>query len=317
MDARAKVCVMAAAMATAAGCAVQPDEADRFREAVPQQDEVALRVPGGEASSGARPQGLRVLTNGGAAETARYYRFTREITGAVDFGTAAILGAVWAIVHSPPTTIEAKRAVWGPGQANALEPAVWRFTVEEKAEGEYDYVLEGRPKAGGEFLTALRGHGYGKAHPLHRQGWFEADNDVFRTLDPANARDHGTTKVTYDLKSLPATIAVALRPGADRGSADVVVTHEAAGAGSVDITALGDIDDSKATKLEDVRLLSRWSSAGAGRADVLMKGGDLPTTVKATECWSESFSRVFYEDTVSFEPKSGDAAACAFPASSL
>ncbi|MBX3263819.1 MAG: hypothetical protein KF782_29365 [Labilithrix sp.] len=294
------------------------EEADRFREGLPLQQEVALRVPGGaSATNAARPRsaGLRIATGTGGGETARYYQLTRDLTGAVDFGTAVILGGVWSIVHSAPTTLEPKKAVWGPGAGNALEPAVWRFTVHEIGDAEYDYVLEGQPRGGGAWLTVMKGHGYGKSRSEHKQGWFEVDNDAYKALEPTRGKDEGTTKVTYDLRQIPATIAVELRPEASKGWADVKVTHAQAGAGSVEITSLGDLDESKATALEDIHLVSRWTSDGSGRADVSMKNGDLPFTVDATECWSASFARVYYKDTVDFEPQTGAPGVCAFTGS--
>src|SRR5689334_13963876 len=134
------------------GCAVPADDADRFREPIPLEEEVALRVPKGDGVR-STSQGLHVTTEGTAAAPARYYQLTRDLTSAVDFGTAVILGGIWTIVNSPPTTLEPKKAVWGPGSANALEPAVWRFTVTEVGAAEYDYVLEGQPRAGGAFRT--------------------------------------------------------------------------------------------------------------------------------------------------------------------
>jgi len=309
------------ASAAAVGCAAPVDDASRFKEAVPQTEDVKLNVPGAQVASGSKTQsisttiGIRTLpgatTPTGADSTARYYRFTRDITGAVDWGTAVILGGIWAIVNTTPTSVDAKTAVWGPGQGNALEPVIWKFTVSEVGTNEYDYALEGQPKAGGAWTAVLTGHGYGNAHPLHKTGWFKADNDAYKTLDPARGKDQGTTKVTYDLRQIPATIAVELRPGDAVGWADVKVTHEAAGAGEVDIVGLGDIDDSKATKLEDVHVTSRWTTAGSGRADIELKNGDLPFTVTATECWSDAFARVYYEDTVNYEPASGNESACA------
>lgn len=304
---------MAFVAATAAGCTAEED-ADRFREAIPQTGDVALRVPGASGGTTTKSaSGIRLATNGSAGGVARYYAFTRDMTNTVDFGTAVTLGSIWALVNTPPTTIEAKKAVWGPGQANALEPAIWRFTVTEIADREYDYVLEGQPKSGGAWLAVVHGHGYGKSRPEHAQGWFEADNDAFELLEPTRARDTGKTKVTFDLGAIPATIRVELRPEAAKGFADVVVTHDAGGAGSVAIHALGDIDDEgKGAALENVDLLSRWTSIGSGRADVTLTNGDLPFTVVASECWSSSFARVYYKDTVDYEPASGDASGCAF-----
>jgi hypothetical protein len=120
------------AASTALGCAAPAtDEAERFREALPIQDEIALRVPGG-ASATTKTAGLHVASGpglGAAGSDARFYQLTRDMTATVDHGTAVIFGAIWALVHSPPTTREAKKAVWGPGSSTALEPALWRFTA--------------------------------------------------------------------------------------------------------------------------------------------------------------------------------------------
>jgi hypothetical protein len=48
-----------------------------------------------------------------------------------------------------------------------------------------------------------------------------------------------------------------------------------------------------------------------------MSGGDIPAsvgTVTAVECWSGDFARVYYDDSIDWEPTSGDPAACAFDA---
>jgi hypothetical protein len=310
------VVLFAAVLALAEGCA-PADDAARFREPIPAKEQVALGVPGNsDGSAGAaKTQGLHIATlDGTTAATAKWYGLTRELTNGVDGVTAIILGGIWVLVNTPPTTIDSKKATWGPSEPSGLESTSWRLTVNEVGDAEYDYVLEGQSKNGGNWLTVLTGHGYGKTRPEHDQGWFQADNDAYRTLEPVLGHDYGTTKVTYDLQKLPATIDVALRPGGDKGSLDVDVTHETGGAGQVTITGLTDIDPSKATKLEDVSVLSRWESNGSGRADIVLKNGDLPFTVDATECWSPSFSRVYYKDTVNFEPPTGDPAACALPA---
>lgn len=305
------------ALSTVVGCAVPAtDDAERFRTALPLQEDVALHVPG--AASATHTEGLHIATGPGlgtSSSNARYYQFTRDMTSIVDTGTGAILGVIWAIVNTPPTTLEPKKAVWGPGSDSALEPAVWRFTVNEVGTDEYDYELEGQLKSGGSWTSVMKGHGYGKTRPEHKQGWFQWDNDAQRSLDPSRTKDEGTTKITYDLTKAPATIAVEVRPhpaDLSLGWSDVKVIHDQGGAGSVEISSLGDVDASKDTKLEDVHLLSRWTTDGSGRADIDMKNGDLPFTVDATECWSSAFTRVYYQDTVNYEPKTGDASACAF-----
>src|SRR5262249_401565 len=129
-------------LALGAGCVAKEDDAARFREPIPHAEDVGLKVPGASAASGTTTQTLR---RPGAPATpapaGEYYRLTRDLTGAVDLVTAITLGAIWALVQTPPTSIDAKHAVWGPGQGTALDPVVWRFRVTEVADGEYDYVL--------------------------------------------------------------------------------------------------------------------------------------------------------------------------------
>jgi hypothetical protein len=312
MKACSKIVVLSFVLAAFAnGCTAASDDADRFREPIPVKEEVALAVPNGTATT---RQGLRIATVPTLGEVARYYRLTRDLTSGVDGVTALILGGVWAIVNTTPTSIEPKKAVWGPGSGNALEPAVWRFTVREVGDAEYDYVLEGQSKTGGPWLSVLSGHGYGKSRPEHKQGLFNIDNDAYRTLEPTRGKDEGNAKVTYDLRQLPATIDVELRPDPAKGWIDLHVTHDPQGAGSIRVSGLGDLDDSKLTRLENVELVSRWTSNGSGRADVALANGDLPFAVEATECWSPTFTRVYYKDSVNFEPPIGEASSCSLAA---
>jgi len=56
---------------------------------------------------------------------------------------------------------------------------------------------------------------------------------------------------------------------------------------------------------------SRWQADGQGRSDARI------TTVNhgevtATECWSSTFARVYWADSVGLEPNEGDAGACAY-----
>ena len=309
------------AIAAAPGCMLKTDDdASRFRQAIPQSSDVQLSIPKG-STAGATTASFHVKGGDTPAAYAKYYRFTRDMADIVGFGTAEILGLVWIIVHSPPTHVDSKHAVWGPGNGNALDPVVWRMTVTEVGSDEYEYVLAGRPKAStaeADFKPILTGHGWGDAHPMHRRGTFAWDNEAYRSLDPARAKDDGSVSVEFDLRTYPATITAESHTALDaKGWFKVGVTHQKDGGGAVDVTALGDIDDSKATKLENVGIKSRWDLTGAGRADVQITGGDAPSEIDATECWSSSFYRVYYKDTVSFEPTSGTESACAFSASTF
>ena len=93
---------------------------------------------------------------------------------------------------------------------------------------------------------------------------------------------------------------------------DVTVAHDADGGGTLVVTAMADISSPPDGTNESVDENSRWNSTGAGRADVKMSGGDLSTTVLASQCWSSSFAQTYYTDNANYQPTAGDASTCAF-----
>jgi len=297
------------------GCAARTDDGDKFRDPLPVASDVSLSVPRSGDAPGS--QTLAIGSSDGTSGYAKFYQFTRNVTDGVDLVTGAILGTIWVVVHTHPTTVDEHEATWGPGSGDALSPVVWRLTVREVGEAVFDYELDGRPKAStsdADYLAVLKGRGYGKSHPQHRDGFFSVDNDAARQLDPDRAHDHGTVKITHQLHAWPATIAVEIRPTPAPDWVDITVTHQQDRSGAVDVNALTDVEPLiKDGNLEDIVMHSRWANTGAGRADVQISGGDVPTLVKATECWSTSFFRSYYTDNVGLETTVGDPSACVFP----
>jgi hypothetical protein len=219
--------------------------------------------------------------------------------------------------------------VWGP-YTDALDPVTYRFRVTRVADAEYDYVLEGRPKASrsdGDYQAVLEGHGYGKRHDLHGQGEFTIDLDVARELDPfAHRDDSGTVRIVHQLPRdwrdgdfLPRTITAEVTPDPELNPESFSVTSQANedGTGSLHVTASADVDDTKTTALEDIVVDSRFRADGAGRADISIAGGDVPAdlegaSVTAVECWGADFMRSYYSDSLDLEPTEGDPTACAY-----
>lgn len=312
---------LVAVLGTAAvGCVIEPEDGSKYREPLPEQGSVSLALPGSSAS-GSSTQSVHLSggqSSGGAVSSdAQFYKFSRELTDTIDTNTAGILAAIWLVAQTTPTSVSGNTATWGPGEdQNALHPIVWRLQVQEVATDEYDYHLDARSKSStsdADFKAVLKGHGYGKKHALHDSGWFMADNEAYRALDPAGAKDRGTTKVTYDVRQFPKTIAVEVRPNDGTGQADAKVQHLAQGAGILDVAAKGDIEDAKDGKLEDVVIKSQWNATGAGRADATVSGGSLPiASVDIVECWSSNFSRSYYKDSADTKPTSGSETTCAF-----
>jgi hypothetical protein len=306
------------------GCTLKTQDSSRFAEPIPQGSDVALGVPGSPSAVGTTAASASELhidgypNSGGAVggDYAFWYAFTRNVTDGVDLGTASILGTISLVVQLPATSTTANEAVWGPG-GDALDPAVWRLTVDEVATDEYDYHLDARPKAStseSDYRALLTGHGYGDASPSHRSGWFQIDQDAYNALEPLRAHDSGTVKVTYDLRAFPKTIEADVKHTADAAWFDFVVTHDADGSGAVSANANGDISTPPDGTYETITLESRYDSTGAGRADVEVTGGDLGTqTVDSSECWGTTFAESYYTDDASWRPTSGDVAACVFP----
>jgi hypothetical protein len=320
------------------GCMLENrDDGEEYREALPQREAVLVAGPETDSELGSTTQALQGTSQAQAEgrplarrEYAKWYGFTRVVRGSVNLVTAAVLGSAWAIVHTEPTSIENGEAVWGP-YTDALEPVTYRFRVARVAEGEYDYVLEGRPKTStsdADYLAVLAGHGYGKRHAEHGEGEFTIDLDAARTLDPfAHEGDSGTVRIEHHLPAdiarrgdaLPRTIVAEVEPdpAVNPESFRVESVANEDGTGSLHVDAVSDVDDSKATQREDIVIDSRWRADGAGRADIAIAGGDIPAdpgTVTAVECWGADFLRSYYLDSVNFAPTEGDASACVYEA---
>jgi hypothetical protein len=312
------------------GCTLdkKDDAADAFRQAVPREQSVALSGPDAKSanSTAAAAPSRRTLGTVPTPVYAKWYGFTREMRRGVNQVTAGVLGGVWAILHVPPTTLSKDAAVWGP-YTDELEPATYRFRVTRIALDEYDYALDGRPKASTDdaaFRAVLTGHGYGRPHALHGKGEFSIDLDVAKSLDPfAHQDDSGSVRVNYDLPHdswdnpnlLPRAITAKVDP---TGEAEYTVESLSLldHTGSIHVDAHVDIAEEKNTKLEDVVIDSRWNQTGAGRADIDFAGGDLPSTtplVVAVECWGSDFQQSYYADSVDFSPTVGVESVCVYP----
>ncbi|HEX3774625.1 MAG TPA: hypothetical protein VHV51_09185 [Polyangiaceae bacterium] len=305
----------ALALSLVAGCTLQKkDDADAFREAVPQSESISLSGPDSSSASNSNSNSTSTSTApppraelGIAPPTptyAKWYGFTRDMRDGVNAVTADVLGGVWLIIQSEPSALEKDAATWGP-YTDELAPATYRFRATRIATDEYDYVLEGRPKASNsdtDYIPVLTGHGYGEPSALHGQGSFTISLDNAKALDPyKHPTDSGSVAVDYQLPqdftehlgALPRNISATVTP---RGEAyyrvDSVANEDHTG--TIQVQAHVDIDSSMMTLLEDVTVGSKWNQTGAGRADITIRGGDLPASipeVDAVECGARISAR--------------------------
>jgi hypothetical protein len=319
---------IAAVLATVAmasvtgGCVLQQSESDssEYREAIPQQGDAQLAFAGSQASGATTGQStttklqIQGLGGGGGTDYASFYEFTRTVSDGVDTGTLLILAEVALVTSFPPTSSNGSQAVWGPG-GDALDPVQWRLTVTKTADHEFDYEVDGRPHGSTDnsaWQSILTGHGYGHAHALYRSGSFTLDGDTLKALDPTRSNG-GKVAVKYDARAWPKTVTADVTTSEGTGQwYDITVGHDQDSGGTVVVTAMADISSPPDGTNESVDENSRWNSTGAGRADVKMSGGDLSSTVLASQCWSSVFAQTYYTDSVNYQPTSGDPSTCAF-----
>lgn len=312
-------------IAVAACTLEKEDTADEYRDAVPKAEAVSVDGPTSAGGSLETASSRGALAAG--SETARWYRFTRDLRDSVNGVTAVILGSVAWVIHTEPTELAEGKAVWGPYPADGLEPVSWRITVTRIEEHHYRYVLEGRPKASTserDFLTVLDGDGYGRRSDHHGDGSFVIDLDNAKRLDPSrHDGDSGTVRIEHDLPrdisrhlgALPRFITADVTP---EGRQWLSVTSSAFedGTGAINLTGFVDIDDA-GTLAEEVAIASRWRQTGAGRSDIAISGGDVPaefSPATAAECWGDDFARVYYESSFEDPASAGDPSACAYAA---
>lgn len=309
-----------------AGCFPQDNDAEVYRAALPIQQAVAISGPETAQSAATAPSTDDPTAAPEGAPTSKYYAFTREVRDGVNRVTATILGTVWYIAHTKPTSIDDDEAIWGPN-TDSLEPATWRFRVTRVAGEKYAYALEGRPKESkrdADYVVVLNGTGFGPDDDRHGDGTFTIDLDAAKALDPlAHASDSGTVTVTHDLPRtvtdefapLPRRIEVALAPSTDASHLDILSVANADNTGLLIVDGIADVDASHATALEDVMVASQWRADGAGRADVNIASGDVPAAlslVTAVECWDSKFKQSYYADSATIAPTVGSTEACAF-----
>jgi hypothetical protein len=295
----------ALSLVTAAGCVKQDGPPQDINRAIPTSDQVAIKLPQTAMRTDAPTIG----------QLATFYVATRGVTMTFNGGAAWVLLLIHAIVQQPVTSVNGNVYTWGPGSGNALDPAIYKLDVTANADGTYDYVLSGHNKqdTSGHFIAIIDGHADPRPGEALGNGTFLLDFDAARTVDPIdNANNKGQVDVHYDLaaKHLDLTI-MSTDANGQPVALDYAYDETATGGGDMTLDLLANVGGTSA--VEDVTLRSRWLDTGAGRGDARIAGGDLGSNQAiASECWSQSFQRVFYTDSANWQPTEGDPTLCAF-----
>ena len=292
----------------AAGCVQKENDAPGVADAIPTADQVQIRLPEG---------GQQQLALGQIAD---FYVLTRGVTRSLNAGAAWVLILVHTIVQFEPTSVDGNVYTWGPWDGNALDPARYRLVVTANDDGTYDWNLDGQSKTSdGPFITVISGHAVPDENPgeaPHRgSGDFFIDFDAGEEVNPIdNTPDTGNVQVTYDLAARVVTMhAEGVDALNNPASFEYFYDENDDGSGDFQFAIDANFEDSATEAHEQALIRSRWMPTGAGRSDAMVSGGDLADIeAAATECWDTQFRRVFYSDSVNWQPTEGDAADCAF-----
>ena len=211
----------------------------------------------------------------------------------------------------------ATTAIWGPF-TDALSPNTYRFTVTKNKTDDYSYILEGKGKTDPDtaFKAILSGSHLVTGKDLG-SGTFLLDWNAAATLPEHDANNVGTVQYAYSRTSLTAVLTIdavftQVRDGDSGKLLDVDYKYDATPGkgGNFEFKMTKDI--AMGAALETAAVKSRWEESGAGRSDMKVSGGDLPTLATANECWDSSFASRYL--SVSYAPSSGwgDESQCAF-----
>ena len=298
--------VASAVLGISLGACVQPNDGPHaIARVLPKADDVKIQLPETAASNAYA-----------VGDLASWYVATRDVTRTLNGGTAYVLILVHTIVLFPPTSQDGDTYVWGPHH-EALDPAEWRLTVTELADGTYDWKLDGRnlTVANAAFETLVGGNASGDG-----TGDFTLDFDAAERVNPIDNDGKGVVAVDYDIANR--ALDMTIDSVEDVNGAQTPVNFDYAYAegsdrsGDMVFTILADTDDPGTAK-EEATLRSRWLSTGAGRADIRLRNGDLDAEVTASECWNTMFRRTYYADSAQWLPTEGEVSACSFAAIDL
>jgi hypothetical protein len=252
-------------------------------------------------------------------EWSTFYLWTAEVTEDVNWMSGIVLYWVDTITTDyPPSYVNEDRseAIWGPWTEGPLDPVETQLRVNHELETDaYTWGFERWPKDQGAEagVTVVAGEIDPGATRDASTGRFVVDFDTINEMDPTEGAT-GEFAVEYDLGLDGVTATAAFR---DFGPTDIDAAYAYeqtyGGEGAMDLMVETDLDPAAGAGLaEQLIMHSRWMADGSGRADVLVRGGDLGDAVGyATECWNTSFEAVYYaEEHTGYEE--GDASLCAF-----
>jgi hypothetical protein len=232
-------------------------------------------------------------------ELAEVYQVTLDTTRWLNSATLYFVSLAHRMARAPPATIDESGATWGPWRGDGLDPLEYLLDAERISDTSYSYAVSVLPKidSTAEWIEVMSGTNEPGENGTRAAGTIMLDFAVRNSVAP-NFRETRTIEATYNLRDFPATNDIVFVGFLnDRGEGPYDATYrydvDAQGAGSFEFDVDGNIDD--APLAEQLHIVSSWVATGDRRADVTASGGDLgDISADLTECWDQSYARVFY-----------------------
>jgi hypothetical protein len=301
------------------------DESDweEYRDALPDVDSMTLSLP----ESGGK----------GLGDLAVYYEYTVDFTREVNEHVLMFLSWIDEITSYPPSDQDGDTLIWGPWHSDGLSPVDAVFAMTKVGERTYDYVLSWRPKDTDDAWTPIwTGHVVAKTDTARRGvGDFAADFTAAKSLDPT-IDSTGQVAITYDTftdgREIEVQYVEFYNDNDDMaGPVNGVYAYHNHADNTGEFLFDWGLDihwdqyhGTQYAQFEHGWFNTRWQGNGAGRADVVVTGGDLPDLVPPiaridlSECWGSDFLRDYYgqsfvpEEGAPYEYEEGDEASCVF-----
>jgi hypothetical protein len=207
----------------------------------------------------------------------------------VNLGVKWTLDFLELITLFPPTKCDASSCTWGPWVDNqGLN--TWKFEVSKAGSG-FQYALSGQPGSNKQlaFAPIVSGVAYPGADRDHGSGTFTVDFDAEAALDhgPLWTQDSfGILDVDYDNTHPALSIHCTFMGAKDRADGRAMnARYEFDGSSAGGTLQVG---FRKASPDAQARIRTRWTTGGAGRADVAIDLSDGQTytfTGNDSECW--------------------------------
>jgi hypothetical protein len=289
-------------LGAAAGCGNYSNEDLEFMNALPERADLAAVVPTRSA-----------LT---LADTAEYYRLTRNVSLIFNGITDAFLTLIDTIRAFPPTTRHPNQRIWGPFPADK-QPGWMIRMVMERSGARFDYRLEFQPASDPSSppLWLIKGWYAATVGVRRGQGQIIVDTTALRAagVDPdLGFLDHLTVDYTtsdypIDVKLTFVSFANPLKPDdPTQGTYEYAVQSNGQGALTYDYFA----NSLPGPVVEEFLVTSRWLGTGEGRADLQLVSGDNFVGAHATECWNRAFRALYVDKPWAVQDNIGTPADC-------